>query len=484
MNPDNKLEKYFKKHLKDTNPSEDEWNVPSDDLWNNAKVHFPKEEKKRNPFLFILFGMGLVLGILGATYYFNYIQPSTNTIAAQAIDDLKTSNTSERINTTEINSQPQQLKEKKTNEKITTNENTTIAIKDPFVAQKIQKKTKIKPSKIKKEATTSSNNGGSKILFSNEISEAKQKSAVESSLGKVKSESSIVNREGDIINPKKSNILNEHSLGMLDYLPLAMLDLKYSDLDEKVKVGKYKPLAKAKKWEVGLANVRFLIPFDKVNLTDEDDGSKINLDLEYFGWSLSGTRRFSKRWSLTTGAAFINADFQMNFTDSELYEQGETENGLYLKMADSFPGGTIEINDVKREIEIEYIDGLEPKNMDMLELEGRLPLSAKLVSIPILVNYHLGRRNNFEFMLHSGFSLDFVKFSIDEIDFRIYNENTLITKPVVFAPIDETALAISAYVGGGVKYHLNDKINIDLSSRIDVLGPLFSRYEVGMFYRF
>jgi len=47
MNRDDNIKKFFKKRLDDSSPADDLWNVPSDDIWNKAKVHFPKEKKKR-----------------------------------------------------------------------------------------------------------------------------------------------------------------------------------------------------------------------------------------------------------------------------------------------------------------------------------------------------------------------------------------------------------------------------------------------------
>jgi len=64
-----KLDDFLKNRLNDLSPSEDGWNVPSDDLWNAAKIHFPKKEKK-NRWYFWLPILLLLFGSLGTGYYF------------------------------------------------------------------------------------------------------------------------------------------------------------------------------------------------------------------------------------------------------------------------------------------------------------------------------------------------------------------------------------------------------------------------------
>ena len=53
------LESYFKKHLSDETPAEDNWNVPSDDVWNKV---LPDIQKKRG--LFIPWNYIYIIGAL------------------------------------------------------------------------------------------------------------------------------------------------------------------------------------------------------------------------------------------------------------------------------------------------------------------------------------------------------------------------------------------------------------------------------------
>lgn len=47
MNQQDNIDKFFQKRLRDDVPANADWNMPSDDLWDQAKVHFPKEKNKR-----------------------------------------------------------------------------------------------------------------------------------------------------------------------------------------------------------------------------------------------------------------------------------------------------------------------------------------------------------------------------------------------------------------------------------------------------
>ncbi len=59
------LESYFKKHLSDDTPAKDNWNVPSEDVWNNV---LPVIQKKRGLFIpwkyLYLIGALMVIGLL------------------------------------------------------------------------------------------------------------------------------------------------------------------------------------------------------------------------------------------------------------------------------------------------------------------------------------------------------------------------------------------------------------------------------------
>ena len=63
-----KMDDFIKKRLDDLTPAEDAWNIPSDDLWESAKVHFPKPKKKRK-LLCIPMLLGLFLST-GLGFYF------------------------------------------------------------------------------------------------------------------------------------------------------------------------------------------------------------------------------------------------------------------------------------------------------------------------------------------------------------------------------------------------------------------------------
>ena len=58
------LESYFRKHLRDETPGSDEWNIPSDSVWEKVQ---PEINKRKGIFVpwkyFYIFGIGLILMI-------------------------------------------------------------------------------------------------------------------------------------------------------------------------------------------------------------------------------------------------------------------------------------------------------------------------------------------------------------------------------------------------------------------------------------
>ena len=84
MKSDDNIEKFFEKRINDSAGVEEDWNVPSDDIWDQAKIHFPKK-KKRRPFIYFLFGAGSMslLALIVGIYFF--IENNNNTIVEKEI---------------------------------------------------------------------------------------------------------------------------------------------------------------------------------------------------------------------------------------------------------------------------------------------------------------------------------------------------------------------------------------------------------------
>lgn len=92
------LEKYFKKHLSDETPSEEKWNVPSDDVWEKA---LPMIRKKKGLFiplrnLYIIIAL-LLIGLtvsLGIIFYPNFTVDDQYSDSRQGIDTKPKESTS------------------------------------------------------------------------------------------------------------------------------------------------------------------------------------------------------------------------------------------------------------------------------------------------------------------------------------------------------------------------------------------------------
>lgn len=73
------LESYFKKHLSDDNPDKENWNVPSDDVWNKV---LPVIQKKKGLFIpwkyLYIFGALIVIGLAVIFWPTDFNKPSTN----------------------------------------------------------------------------------------------------------------------------------------------------------------------------------------------------------------------------------------------------------------------------------------------------------------------------------------------------------------------------------------------------------------------
>ena len=67
MKERNDIDQFFKQRLDTSSTEETEWNVPGEDIWEAANIHFPKKKNRRFPFMFIILGLGLIAMLYIAT---------------------------------------------------------------------------------------------------------------------------------------------------------------------------------------------------------------------------------------------------------------------------------------------------------------------------------------------------------------------------------------------------------------------------------
>lgn len=480
MKSDDNIEKFFEKRLGDFTEMEDGWNVPSDDIWNSAKVHFPKEKKKDRPFLYFLFGAGTMLLLsLSVGYYFftkndlieNTITPITfneNKIDKQEEIDLSLNEVATFTN--ETNSE----KEKEiivSNIKSSTNsrEKEVAKNKTNFIKGSLQKTfdTKKKQTHFLTENTNQKAIETKHNLLNNDQNNINQ------------NESLTLEKPLPIVIEKVEKITNNKVINLPSLI--SKLESEERPITNNSEIIKLKSARKINRWEMGLSHSPLiLLPVVRADFKEDED---VNLDVKYRNLNGLISRRLNRRFSLTSGLMFSSLDVGLDFGVEGIYEMDEVDVDFKGILPNNSSGGSLTIDDTTSDLDIIFRPDANLMNGDSVFVKGKIPFEVKAIQLPFLVNYHFGK-GKFEGLIHAGGSLDYFDLRVRSLDFDVFKDDNLISESVNFEPEKYTGFGVSAYLGAGVKYHLNDHFNLGLSTKFNVTALIFSTYELGVYYGF
>lgn len=474
----NKMDDFFKKRLENYSPAEDGWNIPSDDIFNKAKVHFPKKKKKKR-FLWLLFIPALIL-FSGVGYYLgkNSIDETTQIssspeIASEKIIDPHFSSTKNNSSKSEnktdlknIKSEDQQPSQKTSTNLITKNNPTKTSIitqpttlkstetKQIITAAEIQNEVKVKPTNVLPSITKNEN--------------------------KLKLENTEIAAEDETINASTHSVEKLPVPGIVEVsTAAALIPTKYPSIIENKNIApsfqspaiiipKRQRLPKS---EIGLAFGETIFRLLEINGTiDEPDGTYLSLDLNYTNPNFYYTRWFAKKWSWTTGLRYSYFDLKLDLSVFQEFTQNDID--AYSSYG-SFFG-------VKRNSG-EPITGVEINPGDTINIQANIAQIGHEVQLPLFVNFHL-RKKRFEWRFTAGIALNILNMKVDQVFNNLYKDGNLISTPE-WEPQLGWHLYGSAHVGVSMRYHINNRFNLGLSPRIDLTNPIFSGMEVGIYYR-
>jgi len=500
MNPEDNIKNFFQKRLKQDAPETADWNIPSDDIWEKAKVQFPKENKSRKLFLFLCLGLvGLVLaGFIGYAQLGNnsnhqlreqsLSKEEKNILAAVDQADVSTQN-SESITNNPIASLSKnpELIGSNNDEKNNSSNNSA----DVEFSRKVNSKNNITDQNITETQSKS-----------NVINKAKSSSNSESYNFK-KSESnatqgSITNSESTIAIPSLSNIdsnstvteslLGENSLtDGKDLIQLSKLSKKSIDLLDHNRIDSFNtdqiitPLKKSKKWEIGVSTSPLVFPIAKLIEEDSEGTELIDIDLKYLGLNIPVTRILNHKWSITSGLYYKRGSISAKFIEEETFDIGD--NNISMMFDDKFGDASITLEDKTQEILVELKPNEEILDGDMIIAQGSGKFEFNLFQVPLLANYHINK-NRFEFIFSLGPALELARVTISEFDAALSKQNRIITEPISFTPMSHNYLEYGVYAGVGTKYHFNETTNLSYTLRTDLTAIILTTHEIGLHYRF
>lgn len=479
MESDNNIKNFFERKFLDAQPGGDDWNIPSDDIWNNALPHFPKEKKKKRPFFFFLIGAGVLAMLLAVGLYFSFRTDSFTRLTTNKDAQLSAPFNHATNTPLAINNTPE-----KSTQNITDKTSNTIVAQDKLDLIKtstqntfnnnstnhgFQKKKKVENPLIILDASKK---------IKEKISETSETSNLKNKLGvsHLKNKTPLIDSE--------TNIVSEKPIAALPVLFPEIIDKNKEIIDHQPTIIPIKRKRQLKKWEIGLSHSPFM--FKWVNLLTTDslpEGEELSFDIGYKNINLPISRRLGRRWSLSSGIALSRIKACVNFSSNNfVYDANQPDPDWTSILREQT--NTIFINtSTLEELEINLSPDVNLVDGDSLELIGKIPVQLSFVQVPLILNYHFGKKR-LEGLVHAGIYFNYMHERVRDVGFNLLMEDQIISESTNIDPYSDNYFAITPIIGFGLKYHLSDHFNLGVSTKIELFAPPLSRFEIGAYYSF
>ncbi|MFK7807416.1 MAG: hypothetical protein AB8F74_06380 [Saprospiraceae bacterium] len=478
MNPKDNIEKFFRKRLQGKAVEEEVWNVPSDDLWNTAKVHFPKKEKKRRPFFWFFLGGGTAVLLTSILFY--VFSLGTNN-AAQVVhkEIIKNESPTYNFNSKDVATRSIISEERITNNNLElpkeelTKSNLSIANHSDL----LNNASYIEPPKLSNKVNSIKNTSTSVSEFL--LENLKTKPVIKAN-ELIKSKNNKLEIKSNELTIDNNNIL------VLSNFPTLSLTLKEEEKDaaEKMIIHPAKQWRNRPRWEIGISHSPFVInPKWVVEDGDLEEGEEYNLGIKYRNINIPVMRRFDRRFSLSSGISLAQLKLDFNFSTEEEYIMSNSEADIRELIRESSTTGTVTIDDESSDVSVVFRPDANLMNGDTITVKGFVPIDLRLIQIPVLFNYHFGKRR-WEGIIHAGAGLDYFHGTIKDVNIEVYKDEDLVSEPLNFESINDSEFGFSLYLGAGVKYHITNRFNLGFSTKLDFTELLLSRHEIGIYYGF
>lgn len=499
----NKIDQFFKKRLDANSSDKDGWNIPSEDLWNAALPHFPKEEKKRKSLLWLWLSVGILFSS-SMIYYLPWENKATNefqqeitlkeineTIKSQTInnDDNSIINLSQKINIADLNENEE--KEKSISE--------TLANASSIVVEEkifLEQETKVANQNVNGENENILKGDQKETLYTQESNsiyiasgaaelDTKNSSNTfndvgnEISQGKTVSEVEVAQEES-IESIAVSEERSFDSLEMVEGLNLTPLAMSMSNELFVPWFSLIKPKVTIHpKMEAGVSTQYFVLNMVEGADLDESDNGTVFFDGRFVNLNLKFAYWIGRKWSISTGINYgdillnldLDTDFEYNEDDFQQDISSEY-NGVFSKEYNSGGNGS----------PVVLKPGVELMNGDVVRLKGQVDLGLRAIQIPFILNYHWYNKR-FEFYTGLGFAVESIWAREENLDFNLLDNNILLTEPSTQNDSFDHYFDYSFYGKLGTKFNFNKQINFDAAISILANDVAFSGLEFGLHYR-
>ncbi len=481
----NRIDDFFNRNLTDYRESENHWNVPDDTLWENAKIHFPKKEKKKR-YLFWLFPGLLLVGMLLLILHGQH-HPSANKnqyeLAQSSSDGYKKSNSNsgpKRVNAIEQKTSLQDIE-------------TDVSFKHANQSVDTEKFQKVSNEVI--DSYSPINGSSTKVFVEDDVQNytlknvvtEKKISTASPSEAKTLSNATLLKKQSIVGSGLDDNLQTKQNAN-LEILSIASIDFnrKLSPLlnentfnigeDHLVKLDRrLRP-----RTEIGLSHhFLFVRLLDGVDLAIEPE-DEIIFQSDYVNINFNVRHWISPRWSVQTGMFASKIDAKGNFnvgfeaTEDEIEFLANTEFEQVLSNGFSTSDAPLSVN-VLEEGAIEV--------GDQIRLDGQIGIQLNALQLPIFVHHHWNKRR-LEFFTGGGVTLEYLWGAQSAGQFNLQVNGEPLDVMIMQDEVPDQYFDASIYLEGGIRFRLTDHINLGWTLRVAAIQPIFSGLDVGVNYRF
>jgi len=501
MNKKDHFDELFTSRLRDQEPEMESWNMPSESVWENAKVHFPKQKKKRRFFIFLFPAIGLMALLYFLSYKQSLNAPQKMEVSQisnlKDVDDILENNpkstkenhsiTASSLTSESSNSTINNTIQTKSNSESTLNANHP-ALKSKNAAAFSDLNTAHSNSHTDNPIATLHSDSGIKTNsknaenLTNNITDLLLQEKGQFTSAQTKSiqigKDSRTSEEKAPLTLKEPRAVVEKNI--VSKLPISFFETNINNpAFPSPKLIKVKKQVSPYRWAAGLSTSRFLQnPF-----IDFDDPTENTISTNFSIANLSLALQIGKRFSFTSGIRILNATINVESVFEEAYDANQPSESIASNIAESSQVGALSINDNESAIMIKFLSDIDLTNGDPLTIDSKIPLKLKAYSIPFIFKKQFPI-NRFTPYLMGGISIDFFEIKLDEIFLEIRHKNQIIHEPVTFQPIKEYETIGSTYLGLGTQYNFSDRWYGEVGITTDLFDLKFTTIEAGINYRF
>ncbi len=487
MKDENKnLDAFFSTRLQNETIGEDGWNMPPDDIWDEARTKFIDRKKPKRRFLFWLLIPFSALCLSIPLKLLEGSEPTRN--SQEAVEFLQNDKNVNSIKNQSI--KPENGGFEYNSEEKNNSESENSARNLEREQEKVSNQLNKKEETLKNQEVEKSNGRGvgstPSAIIDNHIINFKNKATIISKdvneIFDDKDEDKIATRSREYIEvaslttiDQLSGLLRSDSGSSQDKIsmPSPMVSAGLSKLLTPVSPTVYRN-------ELGISHTQMLLNLLIAFDVQSDNGrDEYFLSNTYINSNVTGRKWINKKWSLTTGAQYFSLDLGINFS---VYDTLDNDLSKFINEEYNEITSRSSIDDQGRVFVIDLEEGIDIQLGDELNIKGDVTQSIRAIQFPLFLDYHIYKRK-WEYLFGFGVSVEYVEVTEKLNDFKLFRDDKRISKPVNLAELTESFIDGSVYVKSGIRYKISDQFNFGLDAKINLLGLPFSGLDAGFYYR-